>query len=73
MTLPGFDAAAVSPDVASTLRKPAPDDNATSNAPAAVDPDLARVSAAWPTLPPHIRAAVLALVGTAEAGQPGKV
>jgi hypothetical protein len=27
------------------------------------DPDLARVAAAWPDLPGHIRAAVLALVG----------
>jgi hypothetical protein len=26
------------------------------------DPDRARVVAAWPDLPPHIRAAVLALV-----------
>jgi hypothetical protein len=26
------------------------------------DPDLARLVAAWPDLPPHIRAAVLALV-----------
>jgi hypothetical protein len=31
---------------------------------AETDPDLARVVAAWPDLPPHIRAAVLALVGT---------
>jgi hypothetical protein len=29
------------------------------------DPDLARVVAAWPELPAHIKAAVLALVGTA--------
>jgi hypothetical protein len=29
------------------------------------DPDLARVIDAWPDLPQHIRAAVLALVGTA--------
>jgi hypothetical protein len=29
------------------------------------DPDLARVIDAWPDLPPHIRAAVLALIGTA--------
>jgi hypothetical protein len=29
------------------------------------DPDLARVVDAWPDLPPHIRAAVLALVGMA--------
>jgi hypothetical protein len=28
------------------------------------DPDLARVIDAWPDLPDHIRAAVLALVGT---------
>jgi hypothetical protein len=28
-------------------------------------PDLARVVEAWPALPEHIRAAVLALVGTA--------
>jgi hypothetical protein len=32
---------------------------------AETDPDLARVIGAWPNLPPHIRAAVLALVGTA--------
>ena len=29
------------------------------------DPDLARVIDVWPELSPHIRAAVLALVGTA--------
>ena len=29
------------------------------------DPDLARVVKAWPDLPPHIKAAVLALVQTA--------
>jgi hypothetical protein len=29
------------------------------------DPDLARLVDAWPTLPAHIRAAVLALVQTA--------
>ena len=28
------------------------------------DPDLAALIAAWPTLPPHIRAAVQALVAT---------
>jgi hypothetical protein len=30
----------------------------------APDPDLTRVIDAWPDLPPHIRAAVLALVGS---------
>jgi hypothetical protein len=29
------------------------------------DPDLATVAAAWPDLPPHIKAAVLALVKAA--------
>jgi hypothetical protein len=29
------------------------------------DPDLARVLEAWPTLPAHIKAAVLALIGSA--------
>ena len=29
------------------------------------DADLARVVTAWPGLPPHIRAAVLALIGAA--------
>jgi hypothetical protein len=29
------------------------------------DPDLARVVTAWPGLPPHVKAAVLALVGIA--------
>jgi hypothetical protein len=29
------------------------------------DSELARVVTAWPDLPPHIRGAVLALVGTA--------
>jgi hypothetical protein len=32
---------------------------------AEADPDLARVVSAWPQQPPHIRAAVLALVGAA--------
>jgi hypothetical protein len=29
------------------------------------DPDLARIVEAWPTLPDHIRAAILALIVTA--------
>jgi hypothetical protein len=35
------------------------------------DPDLARVVDAWPHLPPHLKAAVLALIATAPgpAGQ----
>jgi hypothetical protein len=36
-----------------------------SSKPPATDPDLARLLDAWPDLPPHIRAAVLALIGTA--------
>jgi hypothetical protein len=32
---------------------------------AETDPNLARVVTAWRDLPPHIKAAVLALVGTA--------
>jgi len=32
---------------------------------AETDPDLTRIVTAWPDLPLHIRAAVLALVGTA--------
>jgi hypothetical protein len=31
----------------------------------AADPDLTRVIEAWPALPPHIKVAVLALIGTA--------
>jgi hypothetical protein len=31
------------------------------------DPDLARVVAAWPDLPPHIKAAVLAMIQTARS------
>ena len=34
------------------------------HAAAETDPDLARLVDAWPTLPPHIKAAVLALVAT---------
>jgi hypothetical protein len=34
-------------------------------APAETDPDLVRIISAWPSLPPHIRAAVMALIGTA--------
>jgi hypothetical protein len=33
----------------------------------AADPDLTRLTAAWPSLPEHIKAAVLALI--AAAGQ----
>jgi hypothetical protein len=33
--------------------------------PPATDPDLAHVLDAWPTLPAHIKAAILALVATA--------
>jgi hypothetical protein len=32
-----------------------------------IDPDLARIIDAWPTLPEHIRAAVRALIDTAAA------
>jgi hypothetical protein len=35
---------------------------------APADPDLARLCAAWPALPAHIRAAVLALVSAALGG-----
>jgi hypothetical protein len=38
------------------LTKPAPE--------APADADLTRIIDAWPSLPPHIRAAVLALIGT---------
>jgi hypothetical protein len=31
---------------------------------APIDPDLARLVVAWPSLPPHIRAAILALTNT---------
>ncbi|HLN26305.1 MAG TPA: hypothetical protein VK395_01020 [Gemmataceae bacterium] len=33
------------------------------------DPDLARVLAAWPILPEHIKAAILALVETGRRGR----
>jgi hypothetical protein len=48
-------------------RRGAPEGGANSGALAAdpVDPDLARVVAAWPTLPSHVRAAVMALIQTA--------
>jgi hypothetical protein len=36
---------------------------------AALPPDLAAVVNAWPVLPEHIRAAILALVNTASKGQ----
>jgi hypothetical protein len=32
---------------------------------AGIDPDLAHLCSTWPTLPDHIRAAILALVATA--------
>jgi hypothetical protein len=35
-----------------------------------IDPDLARVIIAWPDLPGHIKAAVLALIGAAAAPAP---
>jgi len=31
-----------------------------------IDPELAAVVTAWPTLPEHVRAAVMALVATAK-------
>jgi hypothetical protein len=34
------------------------------------DPDLARIITAWPVLPAHIKAAVLALIGTALLTEP---
>jgi hypothetical protein len=33
--------------------------------PIETDSDLARVVTAWPDLPPHVRLAILALIGTA--------
>jgi hypothetical protein len=38
--------------------------------PKATDPDLARMVEAWPDLPQHIRAAILALAQTATPHQP---
>jgi len=38
-----------------------------SGAPMAADPELAAVVAAWPELPPAIRAGILAMVGAAAA------
>ena len=32
------------------------------------DPDLAQVAAAWPTLPPALRAGILAMVKAAKGG-----
>jgi hypothetical protein len=40
-------------------------DAAPALAPAFSDPDLQRLVAAWPTLPAHFKAAVLALLATA--------
>src|SRR5262249_36569839 len=48
----------------STLPEPDP---STSPPADPLDPDLARVLTAWPTLPEAIRRAILALVGTAGA------
>jgi hypothetical protein len=39
---------------------------------AKIDAELACVVSAWPDLPPHIRAAILALVGTAPAAKEAK-
>ena len=33
-----------------------------------IDPDLLRISEAWPTLPEHLRKAVLAIVQAGETG-----
>jgi hypothetical protein len=33
------------------------------------DPDLARVANAWPSLPPNLKAAVLAMVGGGAGGE----
>jgi hypothetical protein len=35
-----------------------------------IDPDLARLMAAWPVLPEHIRAAIRALVESGQAKKP---
>jgi hypothetical protein len=56
----GDTAARLAPQLAPSAREP-PSPLAATTA----DPDLARILDAWPTLPPHIRAAVLALIGTA--------
>ena len=37
---------------------------------AALDAELARVVAAWPTLPPHVRTAIATLIGPAAAPAP---
>jgi hypothetical protein len=44
------------------------DPHASGPAPALADADLARVVEAWPSLPPAIRAAVLAVVASAQLG-----
>lgn len=47
----------------------APADVKSDGIGAPIDPDLARVMAAWAALPPAIRRAVLALVGNFEEGR----
>jgi hypothetical protein len=71
MTPTGFELIAASACENSKLGNPPSGSAAKSGAASAksapADLDLARVLDAWPRLPPHIRAAVLALVGAAGA------
>jgi hypothetical protein len=66
-TVSGATAATDSQDNTSGTDLPRPDRASTKpTAPTfTADPDLDRLIEAWPDLPPHIRAAVLALLGTA--------
>jgi len=69
LTPTGFELPAATPNQDKELGNPPSHSAAQSGAVAAgsapADPDLARVLDAWARLPPHIRAAVLALVDAA--------
>ena len=65
MTLWGFDTTAANALPDKGLRNSLPGGDAESGAPSTttpIDPKLAAVVAAWPTLPEAIRRAVLALI-----------
>jgi hypothetical protein len=66
MPLVGLESDSASADCKTKLRQPASFSGAAEGAfdgkTADFDPDLARVVNAWPSLPEHVRAAILALV-----------
>ena len=68
----GIEPPAISPQKTALSAEGGAESGALTTQTGPIDPDLSRILAAWPSLPAPIRAAMLALVGTATAANEAK-